>query len=403
MSERRDAEMSTETQAKPATKWQHNPQWNGDFSWVNTAFLVITPLLALVLVPWQLWHGGFKLVDFVIFFVMMKLSGLSVTAGYHRLFSHQTYEASPVVKFFFLLFGAGAFQNSAFKWSSDHRYHHRFVDKEGDPYSIKKGFFHAHMGWVFYNDPTERSFDNAKDLSNDPLVAWQHKHYLLLSVLTGFVLPTLIGWCFGRPMAGFVWGGLFRVIYVHHGTFLINSLAHTTGPRPYSTKSSARDNWWLAFFTNGEGFHNFHHTFANDYRNGLKWFHWDPTKWLILSLESLGLSYDLQRTPDAHILKARLESSLEHFRNGWQQEMPSQLEAMREHLEHKLHEFQLKLKEFHAWKESRLEENARWRRVRARYWRRRLQAERRVLESAINEYRALLRMTQRHGAFVPVA
>jgi stearoyl-CoA desaturase (Delta-9 desaturase) len=379
-------------------KWQHNPVWNGDFSWLNTAFLVVTPLLVVTLVPWQIWVNGLVWWDLAIFFVMMLASGLSVTAGYHRLFSHQTFEASPLVKLFFLVFGAGAFQNSAFKWSSDHRYHHRFVDKESDPYNINKGFFYAHMGWIFYNDPKGRSYENAKDLADDPLVAWQHRHYLLLAVLSGFLLPTFLGWCVGRPFAGFLWGGLFRIVFVHHGTFFINSLAHTWGSRPYSNRNSARDNWWLAFFTNGEGFHNFHHAFANDYRNGLRWYHWDPTKWVIAGLAAFGLARNLQRTPDAHILKARMESSLEQFRRGWKSEMPDQLEKMRLQLEGKLQDFQHKFREFQSWKDGWAQENARGRRVRARYWRRRLLAERSALETAINEYLALLRMTQRYGA-----
>lgn len=378
------------------TKWQHNPQWNGNFAWGNTLFLILVPLITVALIPIVLMKDGFHWFDLALFFVMMKISGLSITAGYHRLFSHQTYESGAFIKFLYLVFGAGAFQNSAYKWSSDHRYHHRFVDKEGDPYNINKGFFYAHMGWIFYQDPPGRSFENAKDLAEDKLVAWQHKYYLALSVLTGFVLPTLIGLAFGRPLAGFVWGGLFRVCYVHHGTFFINSLAHTYGDRPYNAKNSARDNWWLAFLTNGEGFHNFHHAFGNDFRNGLHWYHWDPTKWLILALNYMGLAHHLQRTPDAHILKARMEASLEQFKSRWQEPMPDQLEKMRLHLETKLQDFQVKFKEFQAWKDNRALENARLKRVRGRYWRRRLHAERAALETAINEYMALLRMVQRH-------
>jgi stearoyl-CoA desaturase (delta-9 desaturase) len=372
-------------------KWQHNPKWNGEFKWLNAAFLVATPALTFSLIPWYIWQHGFAAWDFAIFFVMMTASGLSVTAGYHRLFSHQTYEASWPVRLFFLVFGAGAFQNSAYKWSSDHRYHHRFVDKEGDPYSITKGFFHAHIGWIFYGDPAERSYENAKDLAADPLVRWQERYYLPLSVATGFLLPTFLGWCVGRPFAGFLWGGLFRVIFVHHGTFFINSVAHMVGSRPYSSKNSARDNWWLAFFTNGEGFHNFHHAFANDYRNGLRWYHWDPSKWLILALNGLGLSRNLQRTPDAHILRARLEAAHDQFRSGWNQEMPQQLEAMKQALELKLQELQAKIREFQTWKDK--SDGTRWCKVRARYWRRRLHAERKAVELAVNEYKAVLRLT----------
>jgi stearoyl-CoA desaturase (delta-9 desaturase) len=377
-------------------RWQHQPNWNGKFLWSNTAFLLITPLLALILTPWYLYNHGFSWWDFAIFFVLMKASGLSITAGYHRLFSHQTYEASPVAKFLLLVFGAGAFQNSALKWSSDHRYHHRFVDKEGDPYAITKGFFHAHMGWIFYGDPEHRSYGNAKDLSDDPLVKWQDKYYLPLSVLTGFLLPIGLGALVGRPFAGFIWGGLIRVLWVHHGTFLINSLAHTTGARPYSTKNSARDNWWLAFFTNGEGYHNFHHAFANDYRNGLRWYQWDDTKWTILLMQSLGHAFDLKRTPEAQILKAKLESAVEqHLTYSPQKELPEHLENMRAALELKIQEFQQKLREFQAWKETRSQENARWRAVRTRYWKRKLHAEKLALEHALAELRAMLRLLQK--------
>ncbi len=379
--------------------WHHSPQWNGTFSWGNTSFLLGLPLVALVLIPYTLYFHGFALSDFVLFASFTTLTSLGVTAGYHRLFSHQTFEASWPVKLFLLIFGAGAYQNSAFKWCSDHRYHHRFVDKEGDPYNINKGFFYAHMGWIFYQDPPQRNFENAKDLSADPLVMWQHKYYLFLGTFVSFVLPTLLGWLVDRPLAGFVWGGVFRVLFVHHGTFLINSLAHTYGTRPFSTKNSAKDNWWLAFFTNGEGFHNFHHTFANDYRNGLRWFDWDPTKWLIRVLEMMGQAWNLQRTPDAHILKARMETSLEQFRSEWTREIPQPLENMRLQLEAKIQELQLKVKEFQQWKLEITQENFRWRKIRSRYWRKRLSAERRAVETAINEYRALLQITQKQGYF----
>jgi stearoyl-CoA desaturase (delta-9 desaturase) len=161
-------------------KWQHQPRWNGEFSWVNTAFLIGTPALAAALLPLYLAQGNFSWADLAIFCFMTAASGFSITAGYHRLFAHQTYETHPLIRFLFLIFGAGAFQNSAFKWSSDHRYHHRFVDKEGDPYNINRGFFYAHMGWIFRHDPAARSFANADDLQIDPLVRWQHKYFLLI-------------------------------------------------------------------------------------------------------------------------------------------------------------------------------------------------------------------------------
>jgi len=373
------------------SNWKHNPRWNGSFSWVNTAFLVAVPLLTLALLPYVLLSSGLSWWDFAIFSFMIFTTGFSLTVGYHRLFAHQAFEAHPVVRFLFLFFGAGCVENSALKWSSDHRYHHRFVDKEGDPYNINRGFFYAHMGWIFYGDPPGRSLDNARDLLNDPLVRWQHKHYLLLSAFVSFALPALLGLLVGRPLAGLFWGGLFRLVFLHHSTFLINSACHKFGRRPYSTKVTARDCWWLAFFTNGEGYHNFHHAFGSDYRNGVRWYHWDPSKWMIRSLNAVGLASNLKRTPDPIILRARLETALEEFRHSWKsRELPDQLEQMGAALDRKLQEFQLKLREFQAWKESAAEKHARYRRTRARYWKRRLRYERLALEASLAEFRASL-------------
>lgn len=381
------------------TDWQHNPKWNGKLSWLNISFLFAIPALTLILVPYCVYQYGITWSDFFIFAFMTTATGLGITVGYHRYFSHQTFDSSKALKLFFLCFGAATFQNSARKWSSDHRYHHRFVDKEGDPYNIKRGFFYAHMGWIFYSDPEGRSFDNSKDLNEDPLVMWQDKYYFLLAVLFGFALPTLIGYFFGRPFAGFVWGGVARVLFVHHGTFFINSLAHINlgGTRPYSLKNTARDSWWLAFFTNGEGFHNFHHAFANDYRNGIKWFHWDPSKWFIYTTSKLGLCSNLKRTPDAQILKAKLDVSYEQFKNSSPTEIPAQLESMRLTLEKKIAEFQTQWREFQAWKESLGRRNVL--QIRARYSMRKLRAERRALESALKEYKIAMRIYMLHHSY----
>ncbi len=379
------------------SKFLHNPQWNGKISWTNTSFVVITPLLTLLLLPYMIFYYGLHWSDFVAWSIMIFTTGVSITVGYHRLFSHQTFDAHPIVRGLLLFFGAGCIENSALKWSSDHRYHHRFVDKEGDPYNINRGFFYAHMGWIFFRDPPGRTLDNAPDLKKDWMVQFQPDHYPFLSMFVGFVIPTLIGWAFGRPLAGFFWGGLFRVVFLHHMSFLTNSACHTFGSRPYSTKVTARDCWWLSFLTNGESYHNFHHAFGSDYRNGVRWYHWDPSKWFIRALEMVGLASNLTRTPDAIILKARLETSYADFRSSWTDEIPEPLEQMRASLDAKLQEFQLKLREFQTWKENKAAEHARFRRTRARYWKRRLRGERLALEASIAEFRQILRSMEMHG------
>lgn len=277
--------------------------------WVNAAFLVTTPLVAFFGTAWYIWHHGVTGLEIANFVVMSFLSSLAITAGYHRYYSHRTYDCSKPAQLFYLIFGAAAVENSVLNWCSDHRYHHRFVDKEEDPYNILRGGLYAHMGWIFFKDTRDhkRRFENIPDLQKDALVQWQHRWYLWLVVAVTFALPTYVGLIQGRPVGGLLWGGFLRVVFVHHTTFFINSLAHLYGTRPYSLTDTARDSWVLAPLTLGEGYHNFHHKFQADYRNGHRWWHFDIAKWFINGLKFLGHASKLKRTPEPLILKARLE------------------------------------------------------------------------------------------------
>jgi stearoyl-CoA desaturase (delta-9 desaturase) len=273
---------------------------------INAIVLAGTPLASLGLGAVYIYFSGFKFLDLVPFFAMYFLTGLAITAGYHRHFAHRAYDCRNWVKAYFLLFGAAALQNSALYWVADHRRHHRNVDHEHDPYNIHKGFFWAHMGWIFFDEPAGyRQMDNIPDLKKSKLVQFQDRFYVPLAVIVGLGVPFLIGALFGRPWGGMLWGGLIRVVFVHHCTFLINSAAHYFGTRTYSEQTSARDSWWLAFFSYGEGYHNFHHTFPSDYRNGIAWYHWDPTKWLIKTLERVGAASKLRVTSEKTILATR--------------------------------------------------------------------------------------------------
>lgn len=277
--------------------------------WVNIAFLTVTPLAAAALTAWYVWHHGFTKADFAIFLFMYLATGLGVTGGYHRYYAHRTYECSKLLQLFYLVFGGAAVENSVLNWASDHRDHHRYVDTEKDPYNILKGFFYAHMGWIFFKNarlPDDR-FKNCPDLVKDPLVRWQDKYYLAIVGLAGFGLPTLLGALVGRPLAGFLWGGLVRTVFVQHMTFLINSAAHYWGERPYSDVDTARDSWWLGIFTFGEGYHNFHHKFQADYRNGIRWYQFDLAKWWLWGMNLLGQAGRFKKVPDSLILKAKLE------------------------------------------------------------------------------------------------
>lgn len=277
----------------------------------NTLFLILTPLFAFGLCAYILATQEISLAQILLAVFFYFATGFSITAGYHRLFSHRTYKASSPVKLFFLLFGAATFQNSCLKWSADHRRHHGNVDSDEDPYNINEGFFYAHIGWVLLKEDKKYEGIFPKDLLNDKLVMWQHKYYLPLCVFMGLILPGLIGMIFGSFLQGFAIAGLFRVVFVHHATFFINSLCHMVGAQTFSTEHSAKDSWLMAFFTYGEGYHNFHHTFQTDYRNGIKWYHFDPSKWIIWSLHRLGQAHSLKVTAKEDIELAKLRVVME--------------------------------------------------------------------------------------------
>ncbi len=266
------------------------------FAWVNVAFLFGTPLVAIVGSIFYAVYEGITGAEVFNFFFMYWATGLAITVGYHRYYSHRTFEARRWVQFLILLFGAASFQNPVLIWASNHRFHHRHVDREGDPYNIKKGFFFAHMAWMFYKENPDRPYANVADLKRDRLVMWQDKYYYPLVLIMCFGLPMLIGGVFfGRPWGGLLFGGLVRMVIVHHATFFINSLAHTLGTQPYAGEHTARDSTITAFFSFGEGYHNFHHAYPSDYRNGRKWWHYDPAKWTIWTLERLGQADHLRR------------------------------------------------------------------------------------------------------------
>lgn len=286
--------------------------------WLNLSLFVLTFGTAITLVPWRGITHGFDGAEWTAFVVLAFYSGLSITAGYHRLWSHKTYKANAVVRFFYALGGALALQNSALHWSSDHRVHHKHVDNnDKDPYSANMGFWYSHIGWMLreYQAHRYHDYNNVRDLQNDPIVMWQHKHYLALTVLMNIGLPALLGWINGDVWSMLLLAGLARLVVVHHCTFFINSLAHIWGSQPYTDKNTARDNPVLAFLTYGEGYHNFHHIFENDYRNGIHWWDYDPTKWLIKGLSWCGLATDLRKVSEERIESAKLQMQLKRSQN----------------------------------------------------------------------------------------
>ena len=237
--------------------------------------------------------------------------------GYHRLWSHGAFKASAIVRLFLATAGLLAVQGSIKWWSMRHRLHHRFTDTDHDPYNAKRGFWFSHIGWIFYKQKySKMSLIESKDLDNDWIVRLQHKYYIPFSLLFGFILPTLICALWKDSMGGFLICAHLSKVIIWHCTFCINSFAHWIGSQDYSIDHTARGNLLLAMVTHGEGtsnefsitsfvgHHNFHHEFPKDYRNGWKWYHYDPTKWLIMAMNKIGLTWDLCISSPFDIKKA---------------------------------------------------------------------------------------------------
>ncbi len=281
--------------------------------WLNVSIFSITGLIALLGVPYYAYTVGFDLFTLIATFLALGFCGLSITAGYHRLWAHKTYQAHPILEFILAIGGAFALQNSILHWSSDHRVHHKHVDdNDKDPYSAKMGFWHSHIGWMLRDYQASRysDYNNARDLQRNKIVMWQHNNYLALAIGTNVGIPLLLGLMHGQLLAMFLSVGVLRLVLNHHSTFFINSLAHVWGEQPYTDKNTARDNGILAFFTYGEGYHNFHHIFEGDYRNGIKWWHYDPTKWFIKACSYIKLTSNLKVSPESRIEKARADMLL---------------------------------------------------------------------------------------------
>lgn len=285
--------------------------------WSVALFLILNPMisvfaLVLYLVFSNQYTGSEVLWISLFGLIFAVLTNLSITMGYHRLFSHKSYEAHPLLQSVLLFIASGAFQGSALKWSSDHRIHHKFEDTDKDPYSINKGFWYAHMGWMMQHEAVSRPI-HAPDLEKNKLVKFQHDYYGYLSVLVGYLLPAMIGGFLGNAFLGLVIAGGLRIFLTQQSTFLVNSLSHTMGKSPYSTEKTAKDSLIVTFLTHGEGYHNFHHKFQFDYRNGIRWYHWDPTKWSIQFAALIGLAKKLKTVQFSEILKARLSTETEKF------------------------------------------------------------------------------------------
>ncbi|KAM9957522.1 hypothetical protein ACTFIR_009629 [Dictyostelium discoideum] len=280
-------------------------------NWLHVIILIGIPFIGL----YGLINVECSLKTFIWSFIYYHFTGMGITAGYHRLWAHKAYSAVLPVRILLLLFGAGAVEGSCRWWSRDHRAHHRYLDTDKDPYSASLGFWHSHFIWLmFKQDPKKIGRANIDDLNADPWVMWQHKHYIKIATFMGLVFPTLVaglGW--GDWAGGYFYSGVLRLVTVQHSTFLVNSLAHYLGDSPYDDEHTPKDSVVTAILTFGEGYHNFHHEFPNDYRNAYKFYQYDPTKWLISTMYYLGLAYDLKTFSKNEIEKGMIQMHQKHL------------------------------------------------------------------------------------------
>jgi stearoyl-CoA desaturase (Delta-9 desaturase) len=267
-------------------------------------FLIIYQILLLITLPIYLYYSMPGWGIWIAAVILLYLTGISITGGYHRLYSHRSYKTNKPVEAVILFFSSMALQSSAIRWAFDHRLHHAHVDTDDDPYSINKGFWYAHCIWM-WEKPRAVDPKVVPDLLNNPLVAFQERHYGWLALSSNVIACLFVGWLLDNYWGAFFVVTWLRIFVLHHCTWFINSLAHTWGDKPFCQEQTAVNNYILALLTFGEGYHNYHHVFANDYRNGIRWYHFDPTKWVIWTLHKLGLAHSL-KAMDPNLINRRL-------------------------------------------------------------------------------------------------
>jgi stearoyl-CoA desaturase (Delta-9 desaturase) len=230
----------------------------------------------------------------VLCFLLYWLRIFAIGAGYHRYFSHRAYRASRAFQFALAVLSQSTAQKSVLWWASKHRHHHLHSDTETDVHSPRhKGFVYSHLGWIFYRKNDAADLVKVADFARYPELMWLHKHELVPPTVLALLSVLIAGW------SGLVVGFFWSTVLVYHATFCINSLAHVRGRRRYVTGDDSRNNWLLALFTMGEGWHNNHHAYQSSARQGFRWWEIDATFYLLKALSWTGLVWDLKTPPAA--------------------------------------------------------------------------------------------------------
>ncbi|MBL8764085.1 MAG: fatty acid desaturase [Phycisphaerae bacterium] len=282
---------------------------------------VVIPTLALGLAMYLAWGRAFNWTQAIIFIVMTESTALGVTVGFHRLFTHRAFQTVAPIKYALGALGSMSVQGTVIEWAAAHRRHHQHSDERDDPHSphvhaggswgegfmaIVRGFLHAHFGWLF-TGRNKGMGRYVKDLTADPVTAAVNRHFRYW-VFAGLLAPALIGGLIEQSwwgaFLGFLWGGLVRVLFVHHVTWSVNSVCHLWGARPFRTGDHSRNNPVIGVLTLGEGWHNNHHAFPNSARHGLAWWQLDLSYLFIRALAAVGLAWSV-RVPDPDRVAAK--------------------------------------------------------------------------------------------------
>jgi stearoyl-CoA desaturase (Delta-9 desaturase) len=276
---------------------------------VIAGIVTAAPILSLFLVGWQLWARFLGWNDIFVFLLLYVLTGFGVTVGLHRLLTHRAFKTTRPIRVVLAVLGSAAIEGPVISWVADHRKHHAFADREGDPHSphvdhghgwrgALRGLLHAHVGWLFIHTHRGRRTRYAPDLLADPVVSWVDRTFPVWA-FGGLLAAFALGWLFGGRLrdglTGVLWGGAVRVLVVHHVTYSINSLCHFFGRQRFDTGDESRNLAWLAPLSLGEAWHNNHHAFPTSAEHGLRRWEVDPSAWVIRALERLGLAWDVVR------------------------------------------------------------------------------------------------------------
>lgn len=312
--------------------------------------LIIYPVILISLLVKYVSSYGIGWTEIIFLVSSYYVNNITVGIGLHRLWSHHSYKINKYAEFVLVVLSAGTLQGPALSWASNHYKHHAKTDTDQDPHSPLKfenrvlGFIWSHIGWMLVGQGSYKSIDRITwvKLGKNNLLKWQLRYYWQIAAFMNIAVPLIIGYIVGGTIhsayMGFLFMGLGRFLQ-QQATFCVNSLCHFVGSKKYY-KGTAGDIWWMALFLLGENWHNYHHAFPSDYRNGAKWYHFDVHKWIIFLMSKIGLASELDRTTKVRI-QAKMQETLSYLSEKEKQK----LNLMQAKVEQLLENLCLKIKE----------------------------------------------------------